>query len=235
MNIDWSKLDEGISEELKASAIEKKAWVPLLAGATAVATTGVPWLMSKIAPETHRRWSQNPDNLLYSGGTAANTAAKAVGGGFSGFNKLVDNIPKIVDNVGKVAPLAIGAMMLPSLMNKGQQGGGGGGTGQPVVVNNYMGPKPNALTPRAGVTSLNDPFNKIGELADKKADVITKALADAAKRRMANRVLDTVAAPQENQHELKAEELEVVTKYPEMAKLLEDEQNRAYLNRLLNH
>jgi hypothetical protein len=72
----------------------------------------------------------------------------------------------------------------------------------------------------------------MGSLNPKLADVISKALADAAKRRMANKVLDVVT-PEDKAVEEKPEELEITTKYPEMAKLLEDEHNKAYLQRLL--
>jgi hypothetical protein len=76
---------------------------------------------------------------------------------------------------------------------------------------------------------------KMSEFQEKKANVITKALSDAAKRRMANKVLDVVTPEEEVQEKRSPEELEVVTKYPELAKMLEDEQNKAYLGRLLQH
>jgi len=231
MNIDYSELERGFNEELKTLPVEKRAFWPALAGATALATTGVPWLVSKIAPETHKSWSENPNNTLYNMGTATNNATKAVDTGLAGFNKLVNEAPNIIDNIGKFAPLAMGALMLPSLMNKGQ--GQQGGNGQPVVVNNYMGQKPNVLTPQQGVNSLSNP--KIAKLLDKKADMITEALTAAAKRRIANRVLDVVSPEEKNEVQQSPEELEIVTKYPEMAKLLEDEENKAYLGRLLQH
>ena len=140
-------------------------------------------------------------------------------------NNFLDKVPGWIDNIGTVAPLAIGALAM-SGMNRGGQGGG---AGQPVVVNNYMGQKPNMLSPQSGVHSLAD---KMGSLNPKLADVISKALADAAKRRMANKVLDVVT-PEDKAVEEKPEELEITTKYPEMAKLLEDEHNKAYLQRLL--
>ena len=239
MNIDWSELNNGISEELHDSSIEKKAFLPVLAGAAALAA-GAPTVAAigkKFFPKAHASASQNPYNpysyaeLARKGivGTAA--VGKEVVKAPGRINYMLDSIPGVIDSIGKFAPLAIGGMMLPSLMNKGQQSGGGG---QPVVVNNYMGQKPNMLTPRAGVNSLSDPLPKTAENMNKKADVVLKALTDAAKRRMANRVIDSVSHASVDKEE-KQKELEIVTKYPEMAKLLEDQENREYLNRLLEH
>ena len=89
------------------------------------------------------------------------------------------------------------------------------------------------LTPQQGVHSLSSP--KVAQILEKRSDVITKALSDAAKRRMANKVLDVVTPEEGTEEKRSPEELEVVTKYPELAKMLEDEQNKAYLNRLLQH
>lgn len=245
MNIDYSELDRGFTEELEKQSIEKHAVLPLIPIAAGLAATALgPPAIAQIGktffPEAHKRWSQTPGNpySIAEGmrkgvstlGTGTAAAFKAPGY----FNQAVDKIPGIIDNVGKFAPLAMGALMLPSLMGKGQ--GQQGGAGQPIVVNNYMGQRPNALTPQQGVHSLSDPLPKMGEFQEKKADIITKALADAAKRRMANKVLDVVTPEDEEvQAKQSPEELEVVTKYPEMAKMLEDEQNKAYLSRLLQH
>ena len=228
MKLDFKELERGIQDEL-----EKKAFLPLLAGAATAAAAApliVPQVTSKIAPETHKKWSEDPNNLLYGAGTAVNTGLKTAGGLISGFNKLVNAAPKIIDTIGTYAPLAMGAMLLPNLA-----GGSQGGVGQPVVVNNYMGQRPNALNPQSGVNTLQESFGKAGEALDKKAEGVAEALVSAAKRRMANKVLDTVATPEKHPEEKSQEELEIVTKYPEMAKLLENEQNRAYLNRLLAH
>lgn len=242
MNIDYSELERGFSEE-----IQKHADYTGQTGApidTTQNTQPDKWrglkelkdgffdIPEKWKPLANAaKWVGNKGKQTAGLAEDAYDAAGAVGDVYSGTRTLVKALPSIVDNVGKFAPLAIGAMMLPSLMGKGQQGG----AGQPVVVNNYMGQKPNILTPRQGVHSLSAPMPKMSEFQEKKADIIIKALADAAKRRMANKVLDVVTPEEEAEEKRSPEELEVVTKYPEMAKLLEDEQNKAYLNRLLQH
>lgn len=244
MNIDYSELERGFATELEKQSIEKHAVLPLIPIAAGMAATAFgPPAIAQIGktffPEKHKHWSQEPGNP-YSIAEGMRKGVSALGAGTAAafkapgyFNQAVDKIPGIIDNIGKFAPLAIGAMMLPSLMGKGQ--GQQGGAGQPIVVNNYMGQKPNILTPRQGVHSLSEPMPKMSEFQEKKADIITKALADAAKRRMANKVIDAVTTEEEVEEKRSPEELEVVTKYPEMAKMLEDEQNKAYLNRLLQH
>lgn len=246
MNIDYSELEKGFAEELEKQRMEKHAVLPLVPviSGLAAAAFGPPAIAQvgkTFFPEKHKRWSQSPGNP-YSIAEGMRKGLSAIGTGTAAafktpgyFNQFSDKLPGIIDNIGKFAPLAMGAMMLPSLMGKGQ--GQQGGAGQPIVVNNYMGQKPNALTPQQGVHSLSDPIPKMSEFQEKKAGVISEALATAAKRRMANRVLDVVAPEEENlkQQKQTPEELEVITKYPEMAKLLEDEQNKAYLNRLLQH
>lgn len=226
MNIDYSELERGFAEELQKHAAWNGFMNPLNTGDG----TGT-WNKFKSGFNTFTAPLRGSFNL---GSGALQAAHKGLGvladgpGTVTGF---MNKLPGIIDNVGKVAPLAIGAMMLPSLMGKGQGQQAGGG--QPVVVNNYMGQKPNMLTPQQGVHSLSSP--KVAQILEKRSDVITKALADAAKRRMANKVLDVVTPEEEVEENRSPEELEVVTKYPEMAKLLEDEQNKAYLNRLLQH
>jgi hypothetical protein len=245
MNIDYSELERGFAEEMQKLAVQ--AGIP---DRQTRAPINIP---QDTQPDKWRGLKQVRDGFLadlkpkidavkWVGRKAKQTwglaedaydAAGVVGDTYSGARSLVKAMPGIVDNIGKFAPLAMGAMILPSLMGKGQ--GQQGGAGQPVVVNNYMGQKPNILTPRQGVHSLSEPMPKMSEFQEKKANVITKALSDAAKRRMANKVLDVVTPEEEVQEKRSPEELEVVTKYPELAKMLEDEQNKAYLGRLLQH
>ena len=246
MNIDYSELERGFAEEMQKLAVQ--AGIP--DGQTR-APINIP---QDTQPDKWRGVKSLRDGFLadlkpkidavkwvgrkaMQGGRLAEDAydaAGVVGDVYSGSRALIKAAPAIIDNIGRFAPLAMGAMILPSLMGKGQ--GQQGGAGQPVVVNNYMGQKkPNILTPRQGVHSLSEPMPKMSEFQEKKADIITKALADAAKRRMANKVIDAVTTEEEVEEKRSPEELEVVTKYPEMAKMLEDEQNKAYLNRLLQH
>jgi hypothetical protein len=75
-------------------------------------------------------------------------------------------------------------------------------------------------------------FNKFAHF--KLADVVTEALANAAKRRMANVVIDQMIPPPEQDKHKQTAELDITSKYPEMEKLLADQQNKAYLRRLLS-
>jgi hypothetical protein len=237
MNIDYSELERGFTEEMQKEGFWNAAdtgdgsglWNKVKGAWNA--TTTFP-RMAYNTLEGGIRAAPVVAKGVYSAAQTAADAPKNVFNAAQGAYDIYKSIPEAMDNIGKFAPLAIGAMMLPSLMGKGQ--GQQGGAGQPIVVNNYMGQKPNILTPQQGVNSLSS--YKSASLSEKKADVITKALTDAAKRRMANHVLDVVSPEEaEVQAQQSPEELEIVTKYPEMAKLLEDEENKAYLGRLLQH
>ena len=240
MNLDYSELERGFSEEIQKTGSWDGFWQPFntqgdskvlntVKGGYNIATM-FPRAVFNAASAGIQAIPALTKGTVAVGETIAN-APQNITNTVKGAYGIYKGIPKAMDNIGKFAPLAMGAMMLPSLMGKGQQGG----AGQPIVVNNYMGQKPNVLTPQQGVHSLSEPMPKMSEFQEKKADIITKALADAAKRRMANKVLDVVTPEEEVEEKRSPEELEVVTKYPEMAKLLEDEQNKAYLSRLLQH
>ena len=242
MNIDYSELERGFAEEMQKAGGWDGYWKPFnTQGDSKVLNTikggyNLATLYPRIVFNAGSAAIQALPALAkgtVAAGEMAASAPQNITNAAKGAYSIYKGIPKVMDNIGKFAPLAMGAMMLPSLMGKGQ--GQQGGAGQPIVVNNYMGQKPNMLTPQQGVHSLSNPMPKMSEFQEKKADVITKALADAAKRRMANKVLDVVTPDEEEQAEQSPEELEVVTKYPEMAKMLEDEQNKAYLSRLLQH
>ena len=226
MNLDYSELERGFAEEMQKAGGWNGFMNPLNTGDG----TGN-WNKTKSVFNTLTAPFRGTFNFGSGALQAAHKGVSVLADGPGAITGFMNKLPGIIDNVGKVAPLAIGAMMLPSLMGKGQGQQGGGG--QPVVVNNYMGQKPNMLTPQQGVHSLSNP--KVAQLLEKRSDVITKALSDAAKRRMANKVLDVVTPEQETEEKRSPEELEVVTKYPELAKMLEDEQNKAYLGRLLQH
>lgn len=238
MNIDYSELEKGFTAEMQKVGFWEEADTG--DGSGLWNKTKSLWNVGTTFPRMAYNFTEGmvrgapaAAQVAYGAAQTAANAPQNVHNAVKGVHSIYKSIPKVIDNIGKFAPLAIGAMMLPSLMGKGQ--GQQGGAGQPIVVNNYMGQKPNILTPRQGVHSLSEPMPKMSEFQEKKADIITKALADAAKRRMANKVLDVVTPEEEFEERRSPEELEVVTKYPEMAKMLEDEQNKAYLNRLLQH
>lgn len=243
MNIAWDQLELGMSEELENRRLQKEAVLPVVAlglGAAAFGPPTVAQIGKTFFPESHRRWSQTPNNpysvaeMMRKGLVGATAVGSEALKAPARINSLVDKLPGVIDNIGKFAPLAMGAMILPSLMNRNQQQGA---AGQPVVVNNYLGgQKPSMISPMQGVNSLTNPLPKMGEFLQKKADIISEALATAAKRRMANKVLDVVSPENIEPDEKESrnpEELEVITKYPQIAKMLQDEENKAYLNRLL--
>jgi hypothetical protein len=229
MKLDWNELNKGVSSEM-----EKQAWNGFVDTKLDTGDGKGFWNNAKKGINFLTAVPSATFNLTSGLLQTAYGGARLLADGPGAAGRLINKqIPTLVDNVGKLAPLAIGALAIPALMKRKQQGGSGDAN-QPVIVNNYLGRKPTILDPQSGVNSLSTP--KTASLADKQADAVIKLLADAAKRRMANKVLDTVATSKPEEEEKKdGKELEVVTKYPEVAKLLEDEQNRAYLNRLLEH
>jgi hypothetical protein len=231
MKIDWEELNKGF-----ASSFEKKAWDGYWeqpSGPIMSTLTAVP------------RWAWNT-------GVATAKAAPAMVGAYSGAANAAANLPQAVekgigflkdlpDTVGKYAPLAMGAI---ALMGRGgnkqnnpqpNQGNYYGGP-QPIVIHNHM---PGATQPMPGMLNYDKTgvgsLSKMSESNEKIAGIVSKALADAAKRRMANTAIDAAvgATPEKPSSATAEKELEIVTKYPEMAKLLEDEQNKAYLQRLV--
>jgi hypothetical protein len=109
------------------------------------------------------------------------------------------------------------------------------GQGGPGNININIGGQsrlPGLLDYHGNVGSLSSPSTlKYGSV--KKAAVID-AIGNATKTRLANKLIDKVmVGKQQEAAQSKEKELEIVSKYPEMAKLLEDEQNKAYLQKLM--
>jgi hypothetical protein len=101
--------------------------------------------------------------------------------------------------------------------------------GQPININ--IGGKPvHPMFENSGVGT----FNKYSEDHTKEANLVVDSLTNAVKNRIANKVIDDVVTPEEKyKQQQKEKELEITSRYPEMAKLLEDDKNRLYLERLL--
>jgi hypothetical protein len=132
------------------------------------------------------------------------------------------------DNLGNiaktVAPLGLAAMM----------GGGMGGGQQGQTTNNYygnQGSKPSIFNQsKSGVGSLSSPTIKSGGIVD--------TVAVAVRNRAINNLIDKSVSSEEsdtNAPEVAKKEVEITSKYPEMTKLLEDDQNKAYLQKLLKN
>jgi len=194
-------------------------------------------LSSKSAPATgaptEPTFFGNLWNKLKSGNPALASISDAVG---SGVDKLREVAPGVVDGITNVIPGVVGILgplMLMRMLegNKQQQPTTGPGGGVTVNVNNGGGGYRGGYTANS-VGNLSDGL-KFGSL--KLADVVTDALANAVRNRVANKAIDGLiggaksptARPQEE------EGLQIISRDPAMAKLLADEKNKAYLNRLL--
>jgi hypothetical protein len=96
--------------------------------------------------------------------------------------------------------------------------GGGGGQGHTPAFFNRVG----------DVNSLSDA--KLGSLKEAGvADAVSKAI----QTRAINKVLDKAEEEGKTESRPSEKEVEITSKYPEMQKMLEDKQNKAYLERLL--
>jgi hypothetical protein len=146
----------------------------------------------------------------------------------------------------QAAPLGIAAIMGGGMLGGGGGNSGGGGTN---ITNNYYGGggggKPSMLNRAPGVHSMNSPVvanagpssstPKTGSF--KLAKLLLDPLLAASERRVANDVLNKLAPPEQPkpaQAPSSEAEVELVSKHPEIAKLLEDEQNKAYLEKLIS-
>jgi hypothetical protein len=79
--------------------------------------------------------------------------------------------------------------------------------------------------------------NKFGMDMVKHAGLVSTALGNVVKNRMANQAVDSLLHTTPKEERLSQppqEEIEIAVKNPEVLKLLENEQNKAYLNRLLS-
>jgi hypothetical protein len=138
-----------------------------------------------------------------------------------------------VNTAGKYAPLAMaGVAALGSRRNNAQQ--------PQMAYNQYRGARPQSIlnTTNMDPHSLAAPqmfTEKLAAYLQKKAG-LGDALANAASRKVIDSVFDTAAAPPVDRASqvAKEKEIELTSKYPEIEKMLQDEQNKAYLEKLLN-
>lgn len=203
MNIDWNELTQGFQQEMEKSAVS-----------LADVGTG----LKKLMP-----W-------------AAGAAATGVGVKGTGMaQNALQGVGSFVDSAKTWAPMGLAALF--------GMGGAGGAKQQGRVVNNYLPSKlrPSYLTPDPGtVSSISSPRAYASSV--KQADDIFDSLGDALKRRIANSVVNEVT--QTNPLGMRIDDntesshthpsvVELTSKYPEMQKLLKDEKNKAYLQKLL--
>lgn len=146
-------------------------------------------------------------------------------------NSLPGQVQSGLDNLGNIAS-SIAPLGLAAMMGGGMMGGGTGPQGQ--TINNYygsQGSKPTIFNQsKASVGSLSSPSIKTSGLVDTVAGVV--------RNRAINNLIDKSVASEdqaEGTPEAAEKEVEITSKYPEMSKLLEDEQNKAYLQKLLKN
>jgi hypothetical protein len=104
-------------------------------------------------------------------------------------------------------------------------------TGSPVVHVTTQKPPGMLDLPANQMGSLSSP--NLGQSFAKSANL---SLAKVIQARLVNQAIDNVSSstvPQETANPAEAKKIELVSKYPEMAKLLEKEENKAYLEKLL--
>jgi hypothetical protein len=172
----------------------------------------------------------------------------------TGYDKAVQGVSdRLGEGTGRflVPALGAGALILGanSLLGGRNKRNRYGGSGQAPVVNVNVGgaqqQQPGFFNyNRAGVQSLGSPVNvtssygmdnKYGMDMVKHASGVTELLAKAVQQRAINKAIDKFQeVPAHDAKEISPEEeIEITSKYPEVAKLLKDEQNKAYLDRIL--
>jgi len=149
----------------------------------------------------------------------ANDSVKAVGTGLLGDNALGNNL----------LPLG-GAALLAYLMTR-DRNRGSGGQGQNININvggGGQGRTPAFFNRLGDVNSLSD-----AKFASLKEAGVADAVSKAIQTRAINKVLDKAEEEGRAESKPSEKEVEITSKYPEMQKMLEDKQNKAYLERLL--
>jgi len=243
MNIDWTALNAGMKEVLEKSAAAPRinvrptnivpfpgAVVPRPKVNPTPRTKPVP---NPAAPNTTTN-NEPPKPMLPKVIKGTAVGGLGLGGAYLG-GKAIDAGGDALEGLSGLLPGALG--MLGSLGGKG----GGGAAGQENgVLSKLLGAinaKPNLLNYDTGAPhSLGDAVAGAGlpNMGWGKTASITEAITKAVQTRAINDTMDkmlmgkqeTAPAPQDKR-------LEITSKYPEMQTMLKDEQNKAYLERLL--
>lgn len=227
MNIDWNQTMQGYSDELdKTANVVGDAFNKAKDKVKGVANS---------AYEGAKNLVQKPINAVQDKMTDIYNNS-AIGQAESGLNNL-GNI------ASTVAPLGLAAMM------SGGFGGGNKGAGGNTYNYNYGAQdrkNPLLSQPKSSVGSLastNTFDNAAGPMvaqasyADKIAGLVD-TVAGVVRNRAINDIIDKSVGAEEPSTaapEATEKEVEITSKYPEMTKLLEDEQNKAYLQKLLKN
>lgn len=250
MKLDLAELDKGISVELEKSAWAIPAAAKAVGGRLLKALPGIGNVISggaALHSASQGDWAGAGLNAIGAIPGIGNVAQLGAMGADmlmpdswrQNFNSAVTApykmyqaakaVPGQVANFAKSVAPAAGAMLMSGL-NKSPV--------QPTATqsNNV------ALTHNtSGVNSLGAPKMAMFGLRDKLAGGVMEALTDAAKRRVANSVLNEFTTtnplgmdlPAQAQKQQEAKKLELVSAHPEIAQMIENPQTKAYLERLL--
>jgi hypothetical protein len=217
MNLDWNELTQGLKGELEKQAGPMQ---------TLQDTASNVWRDVGKPAINFLKNNTNIGNI----GTLAGAAANAPFAAAKGISHAYQDMK---EGISQMAPIGLAAIVGGGMMGGGNNGGGGSS----VVTNNHYGGqgasnKPSMLNyNKAGVTSMGAP--KVGSL--KLANVLIDPLMAAVERRMSNAIVNKLAPPEAQPPEARSqEEVELISQHPEIAKLLEDEQNKAYLKKLIS-
>jgi hypothetical protein len=225
MNIDWTSLSAGFDEGLQKSAARR--FNP------AARPTVLPVRKKPVPTPAPTAAPGKPNIPLRALGVG--TGVVGTGGLVKLYNKgdkAFSDIGDMMESGKSLLPLGLSALMSGKNRNAIPQG-------NPMdLLQSVLGGKKNILNydtmdPR----SLTSPSLGYGvpKVAEKKAD-ISDLMAKAVQQRAINSIIDNTllsgpkAAPEQSKSE---KELELVAKHPEMNELLKDEQNKAYLEKLL--
>jgi hypothetical protein len=138
--------------------------------------------------------------------------------------------------VGKYALPALSIAALTALASgKKKKTQPAASAGAPVInIHNNSGDRRSRLlSDNPDVGSLSS--YKYASFLSKKADMITDTLVNVAKNRVANKMLDKMVTKEnkDDSEKSKNKEVELVSKNPKIKKLLDNEENKQYLEKLI--
>lgn len=148
-----------------------------------------------------------------------------------------------VPGVNIVGPMAAGAINAyrdyrkddAKLTQKAETSLGHEGASSVNTYNPTQTTQPPA-TPQPAAPQPATPQNAIGTDLSKQGDMLTDTVASAIKGRLGNIAIDKLSGIEAKKNKKKKDtdkHLEIISKYPELQKTLEDAKNRAYLEKLL--
>jgi hypothetical protein len=234
MNIDWTSLSAGFDESLQKNASKNpfKPVKPITPSAVPVRRPKSPQTQ---APAQAQAQAATPAKSIlgpavgYGGMTVTGLGLNAA---YNKANQIGTTIGDIMEQGKSLLPMGLSALL------SGQKGKGATQGNMMDLLQSTLGAKRNILNydtmdPR----SLTSPSLGYGvpKMAEKKAD-ITDLVSKAMQQRAVNSLIDNALLPPTKENEkpdTDEKALELVTNHPEMSSLLQDEQNKAYLEKLL--